>query len=358
MAAPVMELSEVERQLAAAVQARPEQTRATTMNLICCAEDRADADWLAARLGGLARRHPGRMFLIVAGGLDAHHPRGEWRARILPLAGGEEAGGGICGELIELQAAGIALLAASNAVTPLLAGQAPVFLWWRGEDPVDNPRFNDLARIADRVMFDSQSLAFEPARFLRLARRERSLHPGGGVCDLTWQRLARWRRLIAQGFEAPEAARELPRLARVRFTACAHQTALNGGALLLAGWLASRLGWTAGPARGATQIAMRTPQGGTVEIEFVSGGGGQADQLLCAVGLETGSFAVAVRRRGAAIQVEVGGGALGRSTASFPTPTCFDALAQELDVPETDPLFQQAWAAAAEILAGLGVQAA
>ncbi|MGH9488973.1 MAG: glucose-6-phosphate dehydrogenase assembly protein OpcA, partial [Terriglobales bacterium] len=135
-----LELSEVERQLAAAVRARPEQTRATTMNLICCAEDRADADWLAGQLGPLARSHPGRMFLIVAGSLDAGHPRGEWRARIRPLIAEGGLGHAGYGELIELQAAGIALLSASNAVTPLLVGHAPVFLWWRGEDPVDNPR--------------------------------------------------------------------------------------------------------------------------------------------------------------------------------------------------------------------------
>lgn len=353
-----LELSEVERQLAAAVRARPEQTRATTMNLICCAEDRADADWLAGQLGPLARRHPGRMFLIVAGSLDAGHPRGEWRARIRPLIAEGDLGHAGYGELIELQAAGIALLSASNAVTPLLVGHAPVFLWWRGEDPVDNPRFNDLARIADRVMFDSQSLAFEPARFLRLARRERSLHEGGGVCDLTWQRLARWRRLIAQGFEAPEGARQLRRLQRVRFAACGNQPALNGGALLLAGWLASRLNWKVDRAGGENQITMRTPAGETLSLEFVAETAGEAGQLLCSVALEAAGFSVAVRRRGASIRVEVGGGTLGRSTATFPTPTCFDALAQELDVPGPDPLFRQAWSAAAEILAGLGVEGA
>ncbi|MGH9534306.1 MAG: glucose-6-phosphate dehydrogenase assembly protein OpcA [Terriglobales bacterium] len=357
MALVGLELSEVERQLAAAVRARPAQTRATTMNLICCAEDRADADWLAGQLGAVAGRHPGRMFLIVAGGLEPGHPRGEWRARILPLEG---AGGaaGVCGELIELQAAGVALLAASNAVTPLLVGHAPTFLWWRGDDPVDNPRFNDLARIADRVLFDSQRLASEPARFLRLARRERSLHPGGGVCDLTWQRLARWRRLIAQGFEAPEAAAALPHLERVRFGSGGDQPALNGAALLLAGWLASRLDWRVAGPRSAAEMAMRTADGRDVVLEFAAAPGEAAGTLLGSVELLAGDFAVCVSRRGKAIQVEVGGGSLGRSTATFPTPTPMEALAQELDVSIPDPLFQQAWSAAAEILSGLGVKAA
>lgn len=358
MSTEALELSEVERRLAAAVRTRPTQTRATTMNLICCVEDRADAEGLAGQLGALARRHPGRMFLVVPGSLDDGHPRGEWRARILPLASDGDAAA-VCGELVELQASGIALLSTSTAVTPLLAGHAPVYLWWRGEDPVDNPRFNDLSRIADRVLFDSQRLAFEPARFLRLARRERSLHPAGGVCDLTWQRLARWRRLIAQGFESPEAARRLRQLERVRFTACGDQPALNGAALLLAGWLASRLDWQVARAEGASDIVMRAPGGGDVVIAFAAAAGdAAAGQLLCSVQLLAGDFGVSVIRNGAAIQVEVGGGDLGRSTASYPTPTPMDALAQELDMPAPDPLFQQAWSMAAEILGALGVKAA
>ncbi len=358
MSTEALELSEVERRLAAAVRARPTQTRATTMNLICCVEDLADADGLSGQLGALARRHPGRMFLVVPGSLDEGHPRGEWRARILPLASDDEAAS-VCGELVELRASGIALLSTSTAVTPLLAGHAPVYLWWRGEDPVDNPRFNDLSRIADRVLFDSQRLAFEPARFLRLARRERSLHPAGGVCDLTWQRLARWRRLIAQGFESPEAARRLRQLERVCFTACGDQPALNGAALLLAGWLASRLDWQVARAQGASEIVMRAPGGSDVVMTFAAAGGdAAAGQLLCSVQLLAGKFGVSVSRNGAAIQVEVGGGDLGRSTASYPTPTPMDALAQELDMPAPDPLFQQAWSMAAEILGGLGVKAA
>lgn len=358
MSTEALELSEVERRLAAAVRARPTQTRATTMNLICCVEDRSDADGLAGQLGALARRHPGRIFLVVPGSLDGSHPRGEWRARILPLGADGDAAA-VCGELVELQASGVALLSTSTAVTPLLAGHAPVYLWWRGEDPVDNPRFNDLCRISDRVLFDSQRLAFEPARFLRLARHERSLHPAGGVCDLTWQRLARWRRLIAQGFESPEAARRLRQLDSVRFTACGGQPALHGAALLLAGWLASRLDWRVERAQGANEIVMRAPGGSDVVITFAAAGGdAAAGQLLCSVQLLAGKFGVSVSRNGTTIQVEVGGGDLGRSTASYPTPTPMDALAQELDMPAPDPLFQQAWSMAAEILGGLGVKAA
>lgn len=382
MSTAAVGLAEIERQLASSVRARPARTRATAQNLICCAEDAADAAALAPELARLLPRHPGRVLLLAPAAAGA----AGWRARLLHL-GAASPDSGACGEVLQLEAAGLALLAAAQVLPPLLLGEAPVFLWWRGEDPVANPRYEALAAMADRVFFDSQRLAFAPAAFLRLAELERGATPAASsaaapsaaspaasrrrVCDLTWSRLARWRRLISQAFESRAAARHLARVSELTLAASGEQPALNGGSLLLAGWLASRLGWreprpapsasaaTAGLAAAPAGAEFSDARGETVRVVFRAGAGGATDHILAAAGLASrDGFAAAVAREGEhmSLDLRLQGQSLGRSTAPCPMPTCFDALRLELDVHGPDPVFEQSLAAAAALARALGVQ--
>lgn len=359
MATAALDLAEVEQRLAQAIQARPTRTRTSTLNLICCAESPAEAASLAQQLAGLAQRHPGRMLLIVpVADFDPARPAGEWRARILHL-GSASPEGGVCSEILQLEASGMALLSASNALAPLLLGQVPVFLWWRGESPIANPRFEDLAAISDRIFLDFQNLASEPEEYLRLAERQRAMHHRGCVSDLTWSRLARWRQLLAQAFESTAAARHLRCLSSLEFESCAGQPALNGGALLLTGWLASRLGWHPARRLSDTALEMTDANGGAVQAVFRSGTRQDAGYILGAVALRSREgLAVTVTRTGDQLRLNLqsGDGALGRSTVTYPMPTLMDALRLELDHIGPDPLCEQAVAASAAVLRTLGVE--
>lgn len=356
--AEALELAEVERRLAAAIQATPDRTRASTLNLICCAENAADAQALAAELATLARRHPGRILLVSPAAAAARGAApGEWRARILWASAGE---GPICGEIVQLEAAGMALLSASMAVAPLLLGQVPVFLWWRGEDPIDNPRFEDLAAISDRILLDSQALAYEPEAFLRLAEEQRRLHHHGCVSDLTWTRLTRWRQMIAQAFDSSAAMRQLGCIEAVSFEATGGEPAVNSGSLLLAGWLASRLRWRPARRIGPAELELTAPGGGAVRMSFQAGARPAASgYLLSAVSLRSRDGLLATVARGGdkiKLALHSGDATLACLTTSFPTFTLTDALRSELDHLRPDPVAEQAMTASVELMYLLGTK--
>lgn len=356
MATASLDLTEVERRLAAAIAASPTRTRASTLNLICSAESDDEARALAGELATLARRHPGRMLLIVPALAGGDQAAREWRARILD-PGTPAPGGGICGEIVQLEAAGTALLSASMALAPLLLGDVPVFLWWRGEDPFANPRFDDLAGIADRILLDCHGLACEPAAFLRLAESQRQVHHRAKVSDLTWTRLARWRQMVAQAFESSAAARHMRCLTEAEFESSRGLPALNGAALLLAGWLTARLGWRPTRRLSAAELELTTPQGGALRIRFRRGEREDSGFLLGSVALRSGEgLAATVTRSGDKIKLDLQSGeaALARSTVIYPMATLIDALRFELDHLHPDPCGEQAAVAAAELMRVLG----
>ena len=63
------------------------------------------------------------------------------------------------------------------------------------------------------------------------------------VVDLAWLRSTPWRERIAMSFDPPALR---PELGRITGVAVRHHPESEVAALLLVGWLASRLGWTPG----------------------------------------------------------------------------------------------------------------
>jgi glucose-6-phosphate dehydrogenase assembly protein OpcA len=66
------------------------------------------------------------------------------------------------------------------------------------------------------------------------------------LTDLNWSRITPWRELIAQCFDSPDRRPYLDRLSEVRIEYeqdSARLVTQRAQALLLTGWLASRLGW-------------------------------------------------------------------------------------------------------------------
>jgi hypothetical protein len=183
-------------------------------------------EWLdAARetLGGLAERHPSRTIILVPrpdedDALDAHVS-----LQCFPLLGEERH---ICSEVIELQLKGRRAEAAASIVLPLLLPDLPVFLRWRGKPPFGSDVLNDLVEVVDRLVVDSREWNAVHAGLGNLAELfERTV-----VSDIAWARTLPWRVEVARLWPDVAGAREL----RV--------TGPESEALLLVGWLRSRLG--------------------------------------------------------------------------------------------------------------------
>jgi hypothetical protein len=183
-------------------------------------------EWLdAARetLGGLAERHPSRTIILVPrpddeDALDAHVS-----LQCFPLLGEERH---ICSEVIELHLKGRRTEAAASIVLPLLLPDLPVFLRWRGRPPFGSDVLDDLVEVVDRLVVDSREWDAVRAALRSLTE----LFERTAVSDIAWARTLPWRVEIARLWPDVADAHEL----RV--------TGPESEALLLVGWLRSRLG--------------------------------------------------------------------------------------------------------------------
>jgi glucose-6-phosphate dehydrogenase assembly protein OpcA len=95
-----------------------------------------------------------------------------------------------------------------------------------------------LLRVAQVVLMDSVD---EPVPAEGLAAAA-ALAERARVVDLAWLRSAPWRERIAAVFDPPDDLRR--ELGRISAVTIRHEAASAAAALLLAGWLAERLGWT------------------------------------------------------------------------------------------------------------------
>jgi Glucose-6-phosphate dehydrogenase subunit len=177
-----------------------------------------------AALSGMAERHPSRAILLLpepnagANGIDATV---SLECYAVPGVDRE-----ICSEVIELRLRGLRAKAPASIVEPLLISDLPVFLRWRGEPPWGAQELDQLVGVTDRLIVDSTEWDDLPFPYRSLAE----LFDRTAVSDIAWARTSRWRTLLASLW--PDVAS----VSVIRVTGTSAQ------ALLIAGWLRSRLG--------------------------------------------------------------------------------------------------------------------
>jgi len=206
-----------------------------TLNLLVAPADDVAPPALAAQLAGLSNRHPSRTIVVREHGaprLDAYVAVDCTIGR----SGRVGTGSGHCHDIAILDAEPERLTHADSLVRPLRVAGLPTVLWLPGTrvSRAQAP----LAALAQAIVVDSGTAsgsalqaAFTRAGALDVAR----------VRDVAWLRLRRWRRHVAARFEHPGALALLARVDRVELRSCGAQQA---SALLLAGWIAARAGWT------------------------------------------------------------------------------------------------------------------
>jgi len=274
--------------------------RAALANLIVPLSP-SDFERIGPVLIDVTRRHPARLFRV--GQTESGTAGGGLRSYATALCHLRAGGGLICTEEIVLSWDDASGPLVPSAVASLLVGDLPAVLLElnQGLDPEWQEK---LAGIADVRIIDS-SLAPSAAEYPSLwgCRPGRA---GGPLHDLAWARLAPWREILAETFDRPEAARAI---SSIQDVAIHHLGAEPpSGAWLLAGWLASRLGWTPrglagrhirldGPARPASVSFVE-------DEEDASGNraaGGPASRAIVRVRIRSGAPApldVAVEHRG------------------------------------------------------------
>jgi hypothetical protein len=175
-------------------------------------------------LAGMAERHPSRTVLLTPDpGNAMNRVDATVSLECYQAAGAER---NVCSEVIELRLLGARAKAPASVVLPLLISDLPVFLRWRGLPRWGSPELEQLVGVIDRLVVDSTEWDDLPSAYARLAE----LFDRVAVSDIAWSRTSRWRHLLATLW---------PEIGDVRALRV-HGTAAQ--ALLLAGWLRSRLG--------------------------------------------------------------------------------------------------------------------
>ena len=185
-------------------------------------------------INAVAVQYPGRTVAVTP---DDDPPRVEATIACRVAEGSQQA----CGEQIMLAGSVDGRPLYSLAISLLLPG-LPVSVWWHGPIDFDGPIFRRFARVADQFVFDTRTWS-EPVAGLARLRREMAVHgPNVRFSDLLWVELVGWRRSIAGAFDLPAGRDLLARIEQVVLV-CGGSEASLVAALLLAGWLASRLDW-------------------------------------------------------------------------------------------------------------------
>jgi glucose-6-phosphate dehydrogenase assembly protein OpcA len=172
-------------------------------------------------LAGLRERHPARTILLVPEPRRATGVRSSAALYAIDLEGSRDA----YAEVVEIHLCGESIAHPASIVLPLLVPDLPVFCRWRGEPAWQSPQLGELLGVVDRLVVDSSEWRGLPAPYKTLA----GVFGSVAVSDIAFSRTLAWRARLA---ELWPGIRGVERLS---------VEGPKADALLLAGWLRSRL---------------------------------------------------------------------------------------------------------------------
>jgi len=217
--------------------------RARAANLIVFSSRTPTLDTIDETLADLSMLHPCRALVVV---VNPNAVDQDIEVYITSLCQSDERGyaSNLCCESVRLRAAGKFVPELPSATLPLLVPDLPVFLWWDDKLGAHNNLWTELCGAADRLILDS--VDFPPSDLETVAQLFTG-KPNDALCvsDINWARLTSWRALLASFYDvrAYRPALDSLQSITVDYVAPASTEALASQAVLIVGWLASRLGW-------------------------------------------------------------------------------------------------------------------
>lgn len=337
-------------------------TRVCVLNLVVYAaqqEDRAEID---ALLDEVTEQTPSRALILVA---DREAADAKLEAYVSTRC--QMSGRGtkqVCGEQVTIEASGATLQSVASAIEPLLVPDVPVFLWWKDIPHYEDKLFNRLTEMSDRVVIDSAAFDHPQADLLRLGEILRDRPQFMMVSDLNWGRLTSWRSLMASFWDVADYRPHLERIDNIVVEYDPPDSALEEiapQALLMVGWLVSRLGWQvtqsltrSGDKSSAGQL---TVGGRTIAVEFRAHDDREgSDGMIAAVTLTSSEgdaeFHVEVNQEWTKLETSA---RLGETrqverVVSYEQKTEGERLSRELSLTMRDRIYESTVLAAAQLL--------
>lgn len=250
--------------------------RTRVLNFLAYVDSPGVSERVAAAMNRIAGSHPSRSVLMLA---ERERPGSSLGASLRAYCHTVSGGGHqLCFDQVELRASGQIADHLPGIATRLLIHDLPTMLWWPGDPPVDQQHFASMAGVCDLLIVDSSEFAAPEHKLRALAEFARRARGRPAVADLNWDRLVEWREVVAQFFDDPSCRACLDDVSSVeiRFAPDPYRSGASAQALLLAGWLGSRLGWE--PLESLTDADAQSfrlrREGGAVVVRFAGSGAG------------------------------------------------------------------------------------
>ena len=328
--------------------------RARMSNLIihCQTAERSAAE-IEPMIPEIVAIHPARVLLLIA---DDHTASSEVRASALVRKAGHEAQ--LCSEQITRRGGPHAAEHLPFAVRGLLIGDLPTNVWWANPVPpaLAGPILDDLSEHAQQFIYDSLGWP-DPHRGVAatsawLARFERDSSDCRWrvASDLNWRRSKSWRRLIAQALAAAAAPGALDSVSEILIEHGPHAVTQ---AWQLAGWMASRLGWTIQASKLRPNVAidfqLLAPHG-TLRLRIDRLADGPSEirrvRIACSLDGKLGALDITSSEDGDRLSVQPEGFDASPRTLTVQPMATPDIVARQLNDREPDPVFRQAMTSA------------
>jgi glucose-6-phosphate dehydrogenase assembly protein OpcA len=333
-------------------------TRACVLNLVVYTESGEERDEVNALLEEVTARHPCRAIVLV---VNREATESRLDAYVSTRCSTQHSAKQICCEQITIEADGAVVDTATTAVMPLLVPDVPVFLWWKDIPHYEDKLFNQLSKMAERVVIDSAAFDHPHQDMLKLAQ---ILESGKlRLSDLNWGRLTSWRTLVASFWDVADYRESLAEIERIQIEYdppdVAHDE-IAPKALVALGWIASSLKWEAIPsgssfADGQASIKLRG-SGRDIEAVLVATNDvAGSDGLITKLVISTArgdDFYVELRLEEGKLET---GARLGSSHTvgrilKYEARTEGQRLSGELDILGRDELYEKSVAFAAQLL--------
>lgn len=220
--------------------AKENKIRASLFNLIVFTRFSPRTDYFRNIVQKVVEKFPCRTLFISH---DPDSPQPYLKTAISVVSPSAEAS--IACDQIDIGVAGPDLQRVPFVILPHLIPDLPIYLLWAEDPSISHPLFPPLAKLATRIIFDSESadslLAF--AQTL-LELKEKT---GIDVADLNWARTEGWRDLISSTFDIGQRLALLKQISHLNIVYNARETEffchLKIQAMYLLAWVSSRLGW-------------------------------------------------------------------------------------------------------------------
>jgi len=222
--------------------AKENKMRACLFNLIVFNIVSARTDYIRNIVQKVIDKFPCRV-LFISFDPEAPVPYLKTAISVVAPAGGE---GGIACDYIDIGVSGPDLQRVPFILLPHLIPDLPISLLWTEDPSQEHPLFVPLSKLAQRIIFDSESadslLAF--AKTVLALKSQTNID----IADLNWARTEGWRDLMASTFDSAERCDQLKKINLVKITYNAVETPffchLKIQSMYLLAWLSSRLKWT------------------------------------------------------------------------------------------------------------------